>query len=75
MAGAQNLLMTLWPVYDQATAQFMADFYKEAIKTGNAPKSLAKVQRDWLVDLREEKGLEAAVRTAGPFIMSVQGRQ
>jgi CHAT domain-containing protein/tetratricopeptide (TPR) repeat protein len=69
MAGAENLLMTLWPVADDATASIMADFYKEALATGDAPGSLAKVQRDWLVKLRKEKGLAAAIREAGPFAM------
>ena len=74
MAGAQNLLMTLWPVADKETAQFMVDFYEAAHKTGNAPKALADVQRDWLVRLRKERGLAEAVRLAGPFIMTSQGR-
>jgi CHAT domain-containing protein len=69
MAGAQNLLMTLWPVSDEVTPKIMADFYGEALKTGDAAGSLAKVQRDWLVKLRQEKGLQAAVRDAGPFAM------
>ena len=69
IAGAENLLMTLWPVADETTANIMTDFYKEAFATGDAPGSLAKVQRDWLVKLRQERGLLAAVREAGPFAM------
>jgi CHAT domain-containing protein len=69
IAGAENLLMTLWPVADDTTASIMADFYREALATGDAPGSLAKVQRDWLVKLREEKGLATAIREAGPFAM------
>jgi CHAT domain-containing protein len=71
MAGAQNLLMTLWPVSDEVTAKIMADFYKEALATHDAPGALSKVQRDWLVKLRKEKGLLADVRDAGPFAMVV----
>ncbi len=71
VAGAQNLLMTLWPVSDETTALIMGDFYKEAFGTGDAVGSLAKVQRDWLVKLRNEKGLLSAVRDAGPFAMVV----
>ncbi len=74
MAGAENLLMTLWPVSDHTTSEIMADFYSEALKTGNAPGSLAKVQRDWLVKLRKEKGLLEAVRDAGPFVMATIGK-
>ncbi len=73
-AGAQNLLMTLWPIGDKTTVQIMVDFYEAAEKSKNAPQALADVQRDWLVRLRKERGLEVAVRLAGPFIMSSQGR-
>jgi tetratricopeptide (TPR) repeat protein len=73
-AGAQNLLMTLWPISDEVTVQIMSDFYDAAHKTGNAPQALAEVQRDWLIKLRTEKGLAEAVNLAGPFIMSSQGK-
>jgi CHAT domain-containing protein len=56
-AGAQNLLMTLWPISDQITAQIMNDFYEAAHHSGNASVALAEVQREWLVKLRTEKGL------------------
>ena len=72
-AGAQNLLMTLWPISDEVTVQIMSDFYDAAHKTGNAPKALADVQRNWLVKIRKEQGLTQAVTLAGPFIMSSQG--
>jgi CHAT domain-containing protein len=71
MAGAQNLLMTLWPVSDEVTPKIMSDFYKEALANHDAVGALNKVQRDWLVKLRNEKGLLAAVRDAGPFAMVV----
>jgi tetratricopeptide (TPR) repeat protein len=74
-AGAQNLLMTLWPISDQTTVQIMLDFYDAAFKSSNAPQALADTQRDWLVKLRKEHGLLEAVRLAGPFIMSSQGKQ
>jgi tetratricopeptide (TPR) repeat protein/CHAT domain-containing protein len=73
-AGAQNLLMTLWPISDEVTVQIMSDFYDAAHDTGNAPEALAEVQRKWLVKLRAEKGLAQAVNLAGPFIMSSQGK-
>ncbi|HYR21739.1 MAG TPA: tetratricopeptide repeat protein [Chthoniobacterales bacterium] len=73
-AGAQNLLMTLWPISDQTTVQIMLDFYDAAFKSSNAPQALADTQRDWLVKLRKEHGLIDAVRLAGPFIMSSQGK-
>jgi CHAT domain-containing protein len=73
-AGAQNLLMTLWPINDEVTVQIMSDFYDAAHHSGNAAEALAEVQRNWLVKLRTEKGLAQAVNLAGPFIMSSQGK-
>ncbi|MBM3892718.1 MAG: CHAT domain-containing protein, partial [Verrucomicrobia bacterium] len=72
-AGAQNLLMTLWAVADEETVKLMTDFYAAAQTSRNAPQALANVQRDWLVRLRRERGLQTAIRIAGPFIMSSQG--
>lgn len=72
-AGTQNLLMTLWSIDDRTTGQIMVDFYDLAFTTGDAPRALAEVQRNWLVKLRDEKGVLEAVRLAGPFIMSSQG--
>ena len=73
IAGAQNLLLTLWPVEDRFTSDFMVSFYKEALKTKNAPKSFAKVQKEWLIKLREERSIGQAVKMAGPFILTFRG--
>ena len=73
-AGGENLLMTLWPISDEMTVRIMLDFYKAAFKSGDAPQALADTQRDWLVKLRHEKSLLNAVRLAGPFILSSQGK-
>ena len=73
-AGAQNLLLTLWPISDEITVQIMSDFYKSAHDTENAAEALAEVQRKWLLKLRAEKGLAQAVNLAGPFIISSQGK-
>jgi CHAT domain-containing protein/Tfp pilus assembly protein PilF len=69
-AGAQNLLMTLWTADDAETAEFMQAFYREALRTGDAPVALARVQRASLEDIRKKSGLAEAVRKAGPFILS-----
>lgn len=88
-AGAQNLLMTLWPISDEVTVQMMTSFYEAVHQTSDPPQALAAVQRDWLVQLRDGKGplfdgvkdaikghggLAAAVNLAGPFIMNSQGK-
>jgi CHAT domain-containing protein/Tfp pilus assembly protein PilF len=72
-AGAQNLLMTLWPVAVDETDDFLLDFYSAVHKSGCAPEALANVQRDWLVRTRARKGLFAAVFFAGPFVLNAQG--
>ena len=87
-AGAQNLLMSLWPIDDRATVPIMTEFYQAANAIGKAPQALAHTQRDWLVSIRDGKGpqfervknliqgsrLRAAVQIAGPFIMTSQGK-
>jgi len=69
-AGAQNLLMTLWTADDAETTDLMQAFYREALRSGEAPGALARVQRASLDDLRKKSGLAEAVRKAGPFILS-----
>ncbi len=69
-AGAQNLLMTLWTADDLETADLMEAFYREALRSGDAPGALARVQRSSLDEVRRKSGLSEAVRKAGPFILS-----
>jgi len=69
-AGAQNLLMTLWTADDAETADLMEAFYREALRSGDAPGALARIQRASLDEVRRKSGLSAAVRKAGPFILS-----
>jgi CHAT domain-containing protein len=69
-AGARNLLMTLWTADDAETANLMEAFYREALRTGDAPGSLARVQRASLDAVRAKAGLYEAVHQAGPFILS-----
>jgi CHAT domain-containing protein len=72
LAGAQNLLMTLWPISDKYAAMVMQDFYEQAMQTKQAPDALATVQRKWLIKLREQYGAVMAARLAGPFVMTYQ---
>jgi CHAT domain-containing protein len=45
LAGARNVLATLWPVQDEASARLMGDFYR-GLRAGNAPAvSLHAAQR------------------------------
>lgn len=72
-AGARNILMTLWPIEDGLTVTFMTQFYNRLHERGSATQALAEVQREWLVRLRREVGLHAAVNIAAPFLISFQG--
>lgn len=71
MAGAENLIMTLWPVSDETTAEIMSEFYRQALATGDAAGSLATVQREWLLKLKQSKGFAGAVREAAPFAIAM----
>ncbi len=73
-AGAQNLLLTLWPIDDEKSAGFMAEFYAEAHRCGSFPQALAQAQRTWLTKLREKDGVAEACKLAGAYILSFQGR-
>jgi CHAT domain-containing protein/Flp pilus assembly protein TadD len=68
-AGAQNVLMTLWPIDDDYSARFFVHFYQSLLPDGSPEATLAQVQRERLAQLREN-GLFEAVRLAGGFIIS-----
>lgn len=72
-AGAHHLVMTLWPVPDETTSDFMQDFLARAQKTPPA-LALAQTQRDWLERLALEHSPAEAVRQVGPFVLNLQGR-
>ena len=72
-AGTQNLLLTLWPVNDYRTVDFMKAFYEEALRTKNAPRALAKVQRDFLVNFRKKRNLSQAIKYFAPFVLTFRG--
>jgi CHAT domain-containing protein/tetratricopeptide (TPR) repeat protein len=73
-AGAQNLLMTLWPISDKWSVEIMKSFYEKAMATGDAPQAMAEVQAEWLAKLRKEKGALIAARIAGPFVLTSRGK-
>ncbi len=74
LAGAQNLLMTLWPVDDLQTKAFMTAFYTHALKSRDARAAFQDVQRSRLRELREKEGVDRAARWAGGFALSGMGR-
>lgn len=44
VAGAQNILMSLWKVEDKATAILISNFYTHWVQSGNAREALTKAQ-------------------------------
>ncbi len=60
VAGAKNVLSTLWNVYDRYAAALMSDFYKELLREKPAAEALRKAK----LNLINDKG------TANPKIWS-----
>jgi CHAT domain-containing protein len=48
-AGAQSVIATLWSVDDQATAQFMARFYRELWREGRSPAAALELTQEWMI--------------------------
>ncbi|MEM7697310.1 MAG: CHAT domain-containing protein [Verrucomicrobiota bacterium] len=70
-AGADNLLLTLWPVGDLATVNFMETFYEGLAKAEADPAAaITAAQVALLTKTRAANGLAHAVRIAGPFVLS-----
>ncbi|NNC90801.1 MAG: CHAT domain-containing protein [Akkermansiaceae bacterium] len=71
LAGAENFLLTLWPVSDASTPAFMKRFYQLAVATDNLGQAVWQTQREALdaVDLQDDAGLEEAVLRSGPFVL------
>lgn len=73
-AGVENLLLSLWKISDEETVGFMRDFYTRALDSKDAATALALTQREWLARIRKERGIAAAVTTAGAFVLNTSGR-
>jgi CHAT domain-containing protein len=50
-AGARSLLVSLWEVHDESTAEFMRDFYRSYESNSNKSNAL----RDAVISLREKR--------------------
>lgn len=72
-AGVQNLMMTLWPVQDDATGQLMVEFYRKYLATNDAIGAINAVQRAAIATARQ-KGEQPNPRVWAPFLVSVQGK-
>lgn len=72
LAGAENTLLTLWPINDDATVGLMLDFYRRLMAGESPARALAELQRLRLPELRRSKGLLEAVNQAGAFTLSTR---
>jgi CHAT domain-containing protein len=64
-AGARRVLVSLWPVEDEATAELMRRFYREMLRGGQPPAAALQAAQN---SLRQEPRWEAPYYWAG-FIL------
>lgn len=74
LAGAKNLMMSLWPVADEETSELMVDFYK-AFAAGERPSAaLRKAQLATIAQLTKKHGRAHPALWAA-FFVQVAGSQ
>lgn len=69
-AGARNLLLTLWPVSDQRTADFIPGLYQRVLSGVEIAEALYRIQSEALTETRSHLGAAAAARLFGAFVLS-----
>jgi len=69
--GARNLLLTVGPIDDQATVDFMKLFYGRVLAGERPAAALCGAQRDTIRKARTRKG--GHPRDWGAFILNVHG--
>jgi tetratricopeptide (TPR) repeat protein/CHAT domain-containing protein len=67
--GAQNVMLTLWPIRESYARDFVRKFYARALEMKEPTAALASVQREELRDLAK-KDISTAVQMAAPFVIS-----
>lgn len=75
LAGAENIIMSLWPVSDASTPEFMEEMYQLSLATEQIGQSLWETQRRTMedVDPEEDAELEEAVLRYGCFVLTQRG--
>ncbi len=73
LAGAQNVLITLWPVDDVATVTLMEDFYTRLLSGTEAHLALVETKRALFDKISKEVNPYLAHRLVGPFLMTRTG--
>jgi tetratricopeptide (TPR) repeat protein len=64
-AGARRVLVSLWPVEDEATAELMRRFYEALLRGGRTPATPAEALRDAQESMRREPAWESPFYWAG----------
>ncbi len=73
VAGAETVVMSMWPVDDAATVEFMERFYKRHLHGMHPAQALDETRRELLVERVESEGLYKAIQRYGPFIATSIG--
>lgn len=73
LAGAQNVMLTLWPVDDNATVTLMDDFYTRHLGGTPAHLALVETKRTLFEKISKEVNPYLAHRLVGPFLMTRTG--
>jgi CHAT domain-containing protein len=74
IAGAHQVLTTLWQVNDEETTRFMIDFYQRVASGEEPGGALSCTQAEALQRLRKSEGLWSAINGAGPFVLTSGSR-
>lgn len=73
LAGAQNVLLTLWPVDDVITISVMDRFYRSYLDGAGSPGALNDTKRQLFRELTDEMDIYRAHRFVGPFLLTRTG--
>ncbi len=73
LAGAESVVLTLWPVDDTATVEVMDLFYSKILSGIPSPIAMAEVKRELLSKTTKAEGEYIAQRFIGPFIVTRSG--
>ena len=75
IAGAGNLLVTLWPIDDLRTVTFMTDFYRCLAEGKPVTEAFHATQRAQLLQLGKQEGFSKAAYWAAGFLLVSSGHQ